>query len=62
MEEAIVDVVTAYESGGRDSLVVAIPKRIRDKYSILKGERFLVKVDSDGRIILERLKEVSKDG
>jgi bifunctional DNA-binding transcriptional regulator/antitoxin component of YhaV-PrlF toxin-antitoxin module len=56
MVEEIADIVTAYESGGRDSLVVAIPKRLREKLPIAKGQRFLVKVDSEGRLIYEPLK------
>jgi bifunctional DNA-binding transcriptional regulator/antitoxin component of YhaV-PrlF toxin-antitoxin module len=36
--------------------VVAIPKRLREKLPIAKGQRFLVKVDSEGRLIYEPLK------
>lgn len=55
VDEEIVHVVTAYESGGRDSLVVSIPKRLRDKGLAKPGQRFLVKVDPRGRIVYEPL-------
>lgn len=57
MEEKIIHVVTAYESGGRDSLVVSIPKKLRDAGHAKPGQRFLVKFDADGRIIYEPIKE-----
>jgi len=57
MKETIIRVVTAYESGGRDSLVVSIPKRLRERGIARPGQRFLVKLDSGNRIIYEPLEE-----
>jgi hypothetical protein len=57
IQEEIVNVVTAYESGGRDSLVVSIPKVLRDRGIIKPGQRFLVKIDAKGRVIYEPLGE-----
>lgn len=56
MEERIIDVVTAYESGGRDSLVITIPKKLRDEGKVKEGQKFLAKFDDDrGRLIYEPL-------
>ena len=56
MEEETVAIVTAYICGGRGSLVVAIPKEAREKLSLAKGQKLLVKVDSKGRLIFEPVK------
>lgn len=54
--EKIVGVVKAYSVGGKPkSLAVVILKELRDKYNIGKGTKFLVKIDQQGRIILEPL-------
>ena len=52
-DETIIEMVTAYQVGQPDSLVVVIPKRVRDKLAITRGQRFLVKIDNDGRVIYE---------
>jgi len=57
MNETIIEIVTAYQVSQQDSLVVVIPKRIRQKLEITKGKRFLVKIDEDGRIIYEPVKK-----
>jgi hypothetical protein len=53
--EQLLDIVTAYQTGKPDSLVVVIPKRIRDKGVFKKGQRFLVKIDEKNRLIYEPL-------
>jgi hypothetical protein len=57
MGEEVIQVVTAYESGGRDSLIVAIPKQLRDRGVAKPGQRFLVKLDEKGRVVYEPLGE-----
>jgi len=52
-----VAVVTACQAAGGAALVVIIPKLIREKWGIRKGQKFLVKEDQQGRIIFEHLKE-----
>ena len=55
-EEQVVDVVTAYQTGTPDSVVVVIPKHVRNLFDIQKGQRFVVKVDrKHHRIIYEPL-------
>jgi len=56
MGERIVDVVTAYQSGGRDSLVITIPKKLWREGKIKEGQKFLAKFDDKrGRLIYEFL-------
>ena len=69
MSETIIDVVKAYSVGQQpDSVVFVIPKRARNHYGFKAGQRFCVKVDGQGRLIYElikdrkNLKDVSKDG
>jgi len=53
LSEQVLDIVTAYQTGSPDSLVVVIPKRIRDKWAFKKGQRFMVKIDEKNRLIYE---------
>ncbi|MEM3463950.1 MAG: AbrB/MazE/SpoVT family DNA-binding domain-containing protein [Candidatus Bathyarchaeia archaeon] len=55
MAERFIDIVTAYKSGGRNSLIVTIPRRLVVEANIEKGQKFLVKVDRKGRLIYEPL-------
>lgn len=55
--EYYIEDVTAYETGKPDSLVVVIPKTVRRMLKIEKGTKFKVKVDSQGRIVLEQTKQ-----
>jgi hypothetical protein len=54
--EEVVQLVKAFEVGRPDSLVVVIPKAIRDRMRIEKGTRFYMKVDRRGRLIYEPMK------
>lgn len=54
--EEVVDLVKAFEVGKPDSLVVVIPKVIRDRMHIEKGTRFYMKVDRRGRLIYEPMR------
>jgi bifunctional DNA-binding transcriptional regulator/antitoxin component of YhaV-PrlF toxin-antitoxin module len=51
------EIVTAYQASQPDSLVVVIPKRVREKLKITKGKRFIVKIDEKDRIIYEPVKK-----
>jgi AbrB family looped-hinge helix DNA binding protein len=55
--EKTVQIVKAFESGSPDSLVVVIPKEIRERLKIEKGKKFLVKLDESNRLIYEPLAE-----
>lgn len=55
--EKVVDVVKPRETGrSGETLIVVIPKEVRDQLKIKKGAKFYVKVDDNGRIIYEPLK------
>jgi hypothetical protein len=60
--EEVVELVRAFEVGRPDSLVVVIPKAIRDRMCIEKGTRFYMKVDRRGRLIYERMRALSVVG
>jgi len=61
MSEQIVGIVKAYSVGDPDSIVVVIPKEAHEKLSRHpKGQRFLVKLDSKGRIIYEPIEEAKE--
>jgi len=62
LAEEIVRIVKAYSVGDPDSIVVVIPKEIHERLGKHpKGQKFLVKIDSKGRIIYEPIrKEVAK--
>jgi len=58
MSEHIVGIVKAYSVGDPDSIVVVIPKEAHGKLKKHpKGQRFLVKLDSKGRIIYEPIEK-----
>jgi AbrB family looped-hinge helix DNA binding protein len=52
MEETV-QMVRAFESGKPDSLVIVIPKELRERLKIEKGTKFHVKLDEHNRIIYE---------
>lgn len=55
----VVEIVKAYGVGNRkkgETVVVVIPKRIREKAGVGKGVRFFVTLDDEGRIIYEPLR------
>jgi antitoxin component of MazEF toxin-antitoxin module len=60
--EYYVENVTAYETSKPDSLVVVIPKTVRRMLKLERGAKFQVKVDSQGRIVYEPIKEVMEKG
>jgi len=61
MAEEIVGIVKAYSVGDPDSIVVVIPRAIHGRLGRHpKGQKFLVRLDSKGRIIYEPIgKEVN---
>jgi AbrB family looped-hinge helix DNA binding protein len=54
------DIVKAYEVGKPGSLVVVIPKEIRENIGVGKGSKFVVKTDKIGRIIYEPINSGGK--
>jgi len=57
-EEEVQQIVRAFEVGRPDSLVVVIPKEVREEYRIAKGTKFYMKVDRYGRLVYEPLKSL----
>ena len=53
-KERILGIIKVQEVGGT-TYTVAIPKSIREKLNIKKGQMMYVKVDEKGRIIYEPL-------
>lgn len=60
MNEKTWDIVKAYEVGRPDSLVVVIPKEVRENVGVGKGSKFVVKTDKIGRIIYEPINSGDK--
>ncbi|MEM3448391.1 MAG: AbrB/MazE/SpoVT family DNA-binding domain-containing protein [Nitrososphaerota archaeon] len=58
MSERVVPIqVTAYNVGNKGkTVVVAIPKPVREMLGITSGTKFVVKTDSKGRIIYKLVK------
>lgn len=55
-KEEIIGIVKSYPVGrSPGSLVVVIPKEIRERLKIRPREKFYVKIDDAGRIIYEQL-------
>jgi antitoxin component of MazEF toxin-antitoxin module len=53
--ESPMGMAQSYLSGQQGSLVVVIPIDVKEKLKLKKGSKFLVKIDSQGRIIYEPL-------
>jgi len=51
--EEVIDIVKCYEVGRPDSLVVVIPKEVRELLGVKKGDKFIVRVEGETRIIYE---------
>ena len=57
MSEVILGVTKPFSIGKPDSIVLVVPKRVRERVKIKPGQLWYVKVDKDGRIIYEKLEE-----
>lgn len=54
IEEQLVDLVKAYSVGrNQNSLVVSIPKEVREALGIKAQQKLQVKIDEKGRLIYE---------
>lgn len=54
--EKTVSMVKAYSVDGAGTLVIVIPKDVREELHIKRGKKFLVKIDDKDRIIYEPVK------
>jgi len=53
MSETTWAVAKPYEVADAGSLVIVIPKAVREAHQVQRGTRYLVKTDERGRIIYE---------
>lgn len=53
--ESLIGVVRAGTTAGGKSMIVVVPKTVREMFSIEKGARFAVSVEGDKRIIYDLL-------
>jgi len=53
----LIGTTNCYKSGEPGSLIMVIPKEIRDKLGLKSKTHFKVLLDSEGRIIYERINE-----
>lgn len=60
VSEEQIDTVRAFEVGKPDSLAVVIVKEAREKLRIHKGDKFSLKIDRHGRLILEPISAITR--
>jgi antitoxin component of MazEF toxin-antitoxin module len=53
--ESLIGVVKAGTTAGGKSMIVVVPKTIREMMSLEKGTRFAVSVEGDKRIVYEQI-------
>lgn len=58
LAETLIGVVHAGTTSGGKSMIVVVPKKIREMLSIEKGARFAVSVSGTKRIVYELLEEI----
>jgi diphthamide biosynthesis methyltransferase len=56
-KETSVDIVRAFDMGRHNTLYLTISKDARRDLDIKKGAKFLLKIDSEGRLVYEPLRE-----
>jgi len=58
--ESLIGVVRAGTTAGGKSMIVVVPKAVREMFSIEKGARFAVSVEGDTRIVYDLLEAASQ--
>jgi uncharacterized membrane protein len=56
-KEVSVDIVKAFDMGRHNTLYLTISKDARTSLNLQKGDKFLLKIDSDGRLVYEPISE-----
>jgi hypothetical protein len=56
-EEVSVDIVRAFDMGRHNTLYLTISKDARRNLNLKKGDKFLLKIDSEGRLVYEPIRE-----
>jgi len=58
-EEAYIAIVRAFDIGRHNTLYLTISKDARETLNLHKGNKFLLKIDSQGRLVYEPIREHS---
>lgn len=58
-KEVSVDIVRAFDMGRHNTLYLTISKEARRSLNLQKGDKFLLKIDSQGRLVYEPIREHS---
>jgi hypothetical protein len=61
-EEVSVDIVRAFDMGRHNTLYLTISKDARRNLNLKKGDKFLLKIDSKGRLVYEPIREPAAQG
>ena len=56
-KEVSVDIVRAFDMGRHNTLYLTISKDARRSLNVQKGEKFLLKIDVEGRLVYEPIRE-----
>jgi hypothetical protein len=56
-KEVSVDIVRAFDMGRHNTLYLTISKDARKSLSLQKGDKFLLKIDGEGRLVYEPIRE-----
>jgi uncharacterized protein YqjF (DUF2071 family) len=56
-KEVSVDIVRAFNMGRHNTLYVTISKDARRTLNVQRGDKFLLKIDSEGRLVYEPIRE-----
>jgi hypothetical protein len=61
-KELSVDIVRAFDMGRHNTLYLTISKDARRNLNLKKGDKFLLKIDSEGRLVYEPIRESTAEG
>ena len=56
-KEVSVDIVRAFDMGRHNTLYLTISKEARKSLNLQKGDKFVLKIDGDGRLVYEPIRD-----
>jgi hypothetical protein len=56
-KEVPVDIVRAFDMGRHNTLYLTISKEARRNLNVQKGDKFILKIDSQGRLVYEPIRD-----
>jgi diphthamide biosynthesis methyltransferase len=59
-KEVSVDIVRAFDMGRHNTLYLTISKEARKSLNLQKGAKFLLKIDSQGRLVYEPIRDAAE--